>query len=292
MFRGPRKYSEYVQDVPKSIDWILKQIDVLRKTVYSSGVSRILPGIGISVDPVTGTGDVTISSTGEAVNGLPTGGTTGQILAKIDATNYNAEWIDNYANWTSVVKHEVKAGQALTKGQAVYVSSADGTNMVVSKASNSSEMASSKTMGIIAQNLSVNNKGFVVTEGLLSGLNTSGATAGDPIWLGVNGNILFGIANKPVAPANLVYLGVVTRVNNINGEIFVKVQNGFELDELHNVLITNPQNDEVLAYDSALGLWVNKVGGVVPPGTGELDIDGGTFLAPATGFTVDGGTFI
>ena len=40
--------------------------------------------------------------------------------------------------------------------------------------------------------------------------------------------------------------------------IFVKPQNGYELEELHNVLITNPQNGQVLKYNSTLGLWVNS----------------------------------
>ena len=190
-------------------------------------------------------------------NALPSGGTTGQILAKIDNTDYNAQWIDNYADWTSQLKHEVRAGVALTKGQAVYVSSADGTNMIVSKASNASESTSSKTLGLIAQNLSVNGKGFVITEGLLSGLNTSSATVGDAVWLGTDGNLIYGLANKPVAPAHLVFIGIVTRVNNSNGEIFVKVQNGFELREIHDVLITSPTNNQGLLYDSASTLWKN-----------------------------------
>lgn len=190
-------------------------------------------------------------------NALPSGGTTGQILAKIDNTDYNAEWIDNYADWTSQLKHEVKASVALTKGQAVYVSSADGTNMIVSKASNASESTSSKTLGLIAQNLSVNGKGFVITEGLLSGLNTSSATIGDVVWLGTDGNLIYGLTNKPVAPAHLVFIGIVTRVNNSNGEIFIKVQNGFELKEIHDVLITSPTNNQGLLYDSASTLWKN-----------------------------------
>lgn len=192
-------------------------------------------------------------------NGLPTGGTAGQILAKIDATNFNAEWIDNYANWTSQLKHEVKAGESLVKGQAVYVSSADGTNMIVSKASNASESTSSKTMGLIAQSLSHNAKGFVITEGLLAGLNTSTANAGDPVWLGTNGNLIYGIANKPHAPEHLVFIGIVTRSNNSNGEIFVKVQNGFELEELHNVAITSPVNKNTILFNSTTSLWENRL---------------------------------
>jgi len=187
---------------------------------------------------------------------LPVGGTTGQILAKIDNTNYNTEWIDNY---TGTVKHTVKAGVALTKGQAVYVSSADGTNMIVSKASNATESTSSKTMGLIAQSLSVNGTGFVVTEGLLSGLDTSSAQAGDPVWLGTDGNLLFGLANKPYAPNHLVYIGVVTRAQQNNGEIFVNVQNGFELNEIHNVQITStPSDNTVLAYEASTSLYKMK----------------------------------
>ena len=157
---------------------------------------------------------------------------------------------------TELIQQTVKAGVALTKGTAVYVSDADGTNVIVAKASNATEALSSKTLGLIAQNLALNEMGTVVTEGRLAGLNTSAAQIKDPVWLGVNGQLIFGLTNKPVAPAHLVYLGVVTRVNANNGEIFVKVQNGYELDELHDVLITNPQDGDIIMRDNT-GLWKN-----------------------------------
>ena len=166
-------------------------------------------------------------------------------------------------SWTiaataSLLQHEVKAGEIMTKGQAVYVSSADGTNMIVTKASNATEATSSKTMGLIAQNLANNGKGYVITEGLLSGLNTAAAVDGDPVWLGTGGNLIFGLANKPSAPAHLVFIGIVTRANVSNGEIFVRVQNGFELQELHNVAITSVADNNLLQYDSATSLWKNE----------------------------------
>lgn len=189
---------------------------------------------------------------------VPIGGTAGQILAKVDDTDYNLEWIENYANYTSVLKHTVKASQSLTKGQAVYVSSATGTNMIVSKASNVSEATSSKTMGLIAQDLATNGIGFVITEGLLGNLNTSTATIGNPVWLGVDGELIYGLTNKPYAPAHLVFIGIVTRVSATVGEIFVKVQNGFELNEIHDVDLktTVPINGHLLGFDGTL--WVNK----------------------------------
>jgi hypothetical protein len=194
--------------------------------------------------------------------GLPPGGTAGQLLAKESDTNYDVTWVDQApaASYTSVLKHTVKAGENLIKGQAVYVSSADGTNMVVSKASNTTEATSSKTMGLIAQNLSTNGKGFVITEGLLDGLNTGSTVAGAPVWLGVNGELIYGLVGKPYAPAHLVFIGIVTRAHNNNGEIFVKVQNGFELDELHDVDLKSilPTDGQVLQFDGATGLWRNK----------------------------------
>jgi hypothetical protein len=173
-----------------------------------------------------------VGATGATGAGMPTGGEAGQILAKDTATNYDFIWIDNYANWTSQLKHEVKLGEAIAKGQAVYVSSADGTNMVVSKASNASEPTSSKTLGLLESGGNTNAKVKVITEGLLSGLNTGSAVDGDPVWLGTSGNLIYGLLNKPVAPAHLVFIGIVTRAQQNNGEIFVKVQNGFELEEL------------------------------------------------------------
>jgi hypothetical protein len=156
------------------------------------------------------------------------------------------------------IQHPVKAGVSIFKGQAVYVTDADGTNMIVGLASNLTEATSSKTMGLVTSNVAANGFTDVVTEGILSGLNTSSATAGDPVWLGTNGNLRFGLSAKPSAPSHLVFIGIVTRVNANNGEIFVKVQNGFELNEIHDVdLKTNiPVNGEILGFNGTL--WVNK----------------------------------
>lgn len=155
----------------------------------------------------------------------------------------------------SRVQHDVKYGEQINKGQAVYVSSADGTNMIVSKADYSTEATSTKTIGLVTATGNLNYQGSVVTEGLLEGLDTSMAVQGDPVWLGTNGNLLYGLVNKPVAPFHLVFIGIVTRVNANNGEIFIKVQNGYELDELHDVSLPSYINKGVLYRDTATNLW-------------------------------------
>lgn len=202
-------------------------------------------------------------ATGATGPGVAAGGTTGQVLTKIDGTDYNTYWANEApaASYTSTLKHRVKLGAAIAKGQAVYISSSDGTNMIASKASNTSEATSSKTMGLLETGGSNNAFVNVITEGLLAGLDTASANAGDPVWLGTSGDLLFGLANKPVAPAHLVFIGVVTKANGSTGEIFIRPQNGFELNELHNVLLeadASITDNEVLAWDSTSQLWKNQ----------------------------------
>lgn len=188
---------------------------------------------------------------------LPTGGSAGQILSKTDATNYNTEWIDNYAK--EVVQYVKNSTHTtLSKGQVVYINGADGTNPTIGLAIASGESTSSKTLGFLKQNLNHGDFGYVVTEGFLDGLNTNGATAeGDPIWLSpsVSGGVVYGLANKPYAPNHLVFLGYVIRKNINNGRIYVKIQNGFELSELHDVVAKTPNDGDIIRYVSSSGLW-------------------------------------
>jgi hypothetical protein len=163
-------------------------------------------------------------------------------------------------SYVSTVKHLVKSDYngTINKGQAVYVTGStgqSGTNMLVNRASNNTELMSSKTMGLLQQSLIKNGIGYVITEGLLDGLNTNGANPGDPVWLGLDGNLIYGLANKPVAPAHLVFIGIVTRAQQNNGEIFVKVQNGFEVEELHNVVLNGKANGDMLKWNGTT--WVN-----------------------------------
>jgi hypothetical protein len=238
-------------------------------------------------------GDGSLATFPTLPGGLPTGGTAGQILAKIDATDYNTHWIDNFATQT---KNEVKLGATLAKGTAVYVSGStggSGTNMIVMAASNASEALSSKTFGLLETGGATNDLVKCVTFGLLAGLDTSTAQAGDPVWLGVNGALLFGLANKPVAPANMVYIGVVTRVQSNNGEIFVNVQNGFEIEELHDVLIQSKANNQGLFYESSTGLWKNKSIATVLGYTPQAQLDGTGFVkASGTTISYDNSTYL
>ena len=149
-------------------------------------------------------------------------------------------------------------GSNLYKGQPVYIHSANGNNPLIQIAANTGERTSSKTIGLLAQDLPINEFGYIVTEGILEGFDTSSGAHGDPMWLGPSGNIIYGFANKPYGNNHLVYLGIVLRSNKNNGKAYVKVQNGFEIDELHQVYAKNPSNKDTLVYNSSSGSWFSR----------------------------------
>lgn len=222
-------------------------------------------------------------ATGPTGPGVEIGGTTGQILAKASNTDFDTQWVDTpppslyatspivYDSGTSTFSFDAEAfaksttpildygkndtGGSVTKGQAVYVSGANGTNALWSLADADTELTSSKTVGLLYQDLAVNGLGWVVTNGLLSDIDTSGATAaGDSVWLSSTaGGRVYGA--PPAEPAHSVYLGVVTRKHATNGKILVKVQNGYELNELHDVFTGSAASGDLLKFNGTG--WVN-----------------------------------
>lgn len=148
-------------------------------------------------------------------------------------------------------------GSALNEGQAVYITGSDGTNKLAALAQGNTESTSSKTFAVMTESISGGTKGFCTTFGLVRNLNTDALTEGAAVWLSptVPGGLT---ATKPVAPDHAVFIGFCVRKNQNNGVIFVNIQNGYELDELHNVKITNPTDGQVLRYQASTGLWVNS----------------------------------
>lgn len=146
---------------------------------------------------------------------------------------------------------------AIPKGTVVYPSGSNGIHPLITLAQANSEMTSSRTFGITYESIAKNQEGLVIEFGLLQDLNTSALTEGASIWLSptVPGGMT---TTKPSSPNHLVHLGFCVRSHNSLGKIMVRVTNGFELEELHNVRITSPQNGQVLKYDSTSGLWVNS----------------------------------
>ena len=161
----------------------------------------------------------------------------------------------NFVNQYAPVVTYVRNAEAttLTTGTAVYLFGGNGDHASVKRADNSSDATSSKTVGLVGANISANENGPIITRGYVDGINLSTYSVGDVLWLGSNGQLT---TDKPSAPQHLVFIGVVVRATN-NGIAYVATQNGYELDELHDVKINGLADGQFLRYNSASTVWVN-----------------------------------
>lgn len=145
----------------------------------------------------------------------------------------------------------------LVDGEVVYITGASGANLLVKRALADSDITSASTIGVVTEAIAVNGQGFITTFGSVRGLNTNAFNEGDALYLSTT--VAGAITNvKPVAPERLVLVGYCAKKAGGNGEIFVKVDNGYEIDELRNVLITNPvAAGSLLIFDATVGVWKN-----------------------------------
>jgi nitrogen fixation protein len=163
------------------------------------------------------------------------------------------------------VVNKVTPNATLTKAayQAVRVSGAQGQRLAVAYAQANNDANSADTIGLVTETIATNQEGFIMAVGQLENINTTGSLQGET-W--VDGDVLYlspttaGAITKvkPTAGGHIVVIGYVEYAHVNNGKIYVKIMNGWELTELHDVDIVTPLNNEGLFYESATSLWKNK----------------------------------
>ena len=176
---------------------------------------------------------------------------------------------------------------AITKGMAVYAFGGTGDRMTVKRAYNTGDATSAQTVGIVlSTSIAAGQKGLIIMQGLLDNLSTLPTSTfgdGDPLYLGSTPGSITNV--KPYAPNHLVYLGVVTTASpGSAGRMYVRIQNGYELDELHNVQAQSPNLNDTLYYDNTVSpaQWktasISTILGYTPtPDTRNLTINGVTY---------------
>lgn len=159
--------------------------------------------------------------------------------------------------------------------RAVKVIGAQGQRLQVDFAIANSDVNSATTIGIVTENISNNQEGFITSSGVVRGINTTGSLQGET-W--EDGDVIYlsptvagALTNiKPLTPYHLIVIGFVEYAHAVNGKIYVKVDNGYELEELHDVLVTDITDNELLQYNSAGGYWENQTlaeAGIQPAGS-------------------------
>ena len=160
---------------------------------------------------------------------------------------------------TTQVRAQVRneTGATLTKGTVVYINGGAGNKVTVTKALATGDATSAQTFGVVISDITNNQNGYVCVLGLVENLNTSAYAEGQQLYLSPTTAGAF-TTTKPSAPDHMVYVAIVERVHQNQGTILVRIQNGYELEELHNVAISSVANGDLLVYETATSLWKNK----------------------------------
>jgi len=246
-------------------------------TVIIQGVTMPFDSITFNTakDGIVGVGEVEYNDTqGSLIQGLKGGLVTNVIGQQLHQRVNN------------------RTGATLTKGTAVYLSGSQGNRITVAKALGVTDAFSANTFGIVAENILHNQSGYVITEGLIKDINTSALVEDSAVYLSptVAGGLT---STKPQAPQHTVYIGVCVKSNAGSGELFCKIRNGQELDELHDVRIILPVDRASLYYRG--GLWRDTTSALLVSDTASMltnylrsGVAASTYL-PLAGGTLTGG---
>jgi len=148
-------------------------------------------------------------------------------------------------------------GATLAKGTVVYINGGQGNLPTVTKALAVGDITSAQTFGVVQSDISNQSNGYVVVAGGINSLDTQAYSVGTALYLSPTIAGAY-TSTKPYAPDHIVYIGVVVRSHPTMGVIEVKIQNGYELDELHNVAAQSPSNNDGIFYNTTTSLWESK----------------------------------
>jgi hypothetical protein len=282
-----RERQKISQMTPKGAD--LEATDLIEVSTLESGSyvtksitgQEIINGVGSDYVPYTGAtqnvdlGEYELKAGQLTLDVSPTGtaavGTTrwNNTLGSSETTLKGGSVIlKNGVDLVARVVNKVTPNATLTKANytAVRVSGAQGQRLAVAYAQANNDNNSADTIGLVTETIATNQEGFIITVGQIEDINTTGSLQGET-W--VDGDVLYlsstipgAITNiKPTAAtAHIVVIGYVEYAHVNHGKIYVKIMNGWELDELHNVYINTGTlaDNDALIYESSTQLWKNK----------------------------------
>jgi len=209
---------------------------------YNNGTTYSI-GDSVSYD---GSSYVAIAVT---TGNLPTDTNFWQLLAQRGETGVDA---------IEIIARNI-TGVTIPKFSVVYITGAASFRPTIGLAQANDGTSSEGVIGITSEELANNSDGLVTSVGKLSDVDTSPFLEGDILYL--SPTVAGGVTTvRPIAPDHEIVLGIVTYSNKNNGTVEIDINRGAHFEDLHDVLITTPVEDDLIYYDSNISLWKNKRG--------------------------------
>jgi len=242
-------------------DLISKTGSYVTETESGSFVTSVT-GTSATITVTKGNGTTNTVTVNNVNNAVSASFATNSISSSLAANAISSSFATNAATASIandvIVRCKSDAITTLSRGTVVRIVGANGDNPLINIASWENDQNSANTLGMLSEDVAPNGFANVVVQGKVLGVNTNGMAAGSLLYLSSSGQ--YTTSSVP-APYHEVRLGQVLRDNTNNGSIYLTVDNGYELSELHDVDITTPAVGDVLTYVSgAYGQWVNKNG--------------------------------
>lgn len=211
-------------------------------------------GFTVTNSPITGVGTIIVSGAGASTD-------------YIDGTGAIQPFPSSGVAEQMLTIGRNSTGSTLYKGTIVYISGSTGNRPNFVKAQANSEATSAGTFGVITADIANNSDGYACTIGTLHDLDTRAIAThpfttdtladGDTIYL--SPTIAGYVTNvKPYAPEHVVYIGNVVRTHPTLGTIVYRIQNGYELKEIHDVAVTSATTGQTIRRNTSTNLWENQ----------------------------------
>lgn len=166
-----------------------------------------------------------------------------------DVNNFNIE-----VGHQSVVRVRNVTGDILTKGKVVYIDGESGNRPTVVTASYVDEEQSFNVIGVIAQDISNAQTGYVITDGLIRGINTTIYSPGTILFLSSSGDYT---SNIPTSPLHQIIIGK-TITQATDGIIYIKIRPGYAIDDLHDVIDSSTTSSYGDLLVKSGSVWINS----------------------------------
>ena len=196
----------------------------------SSGVTQIIAGTNVTIDPVSGVGSVTINSSGGSLTIKDEGVdlTTSASSINFTGVGVTATAVGNDVTVDipdAYVIEDVQLASAVSKGTALYISGpAHGSGRVTVDIADATDNTKMPVVGLALANYSA-GEGKMIVTGVLDNVDTSntnipGGTLGKVVYVdnsGVDNNLT---GTKPTGPDLIQNVGIITK-SGANGAIQV-----------------------------------------------------------------------